>query len=302
LPHSYLGELAALATSVCWSATAMFFTLASYRLGSVIVNRIRLLLAVIFLLITHQLILGTLLPFEAEPERWYWLALSGVIGLVVADGFLFQSYIWIGPRIGMLLMSLSPVVSALLAWLVLAETLTWSQMVGIVLAVGGVMWVVLERNGVVRTAPDQRRYVWGLLFGLGAATGQAVGLILAKKGLGGDFPALSGNIIRMLAAASTLWAITFFQGQAGLTFRRLLDQRSTLPHLIGGAVFGPFLGVWLSLIAIQWTHIGVASTLMALPPIFLLPVSYFVFKERFGWPAVLGTLVAMIGVGILFLA
>ncbi len=301
MPYSYLGELAALATSVCWSATATFFTLASYRVGSVIVNRLRLLLAVIFLLITHRLMLGTFLPFEAEPERWYWLALSGVIGLVVADGFLFQAYVWIGPRLGMLLMSLSPVVSGLLAWLVLAETLTWGQMGGIVLAVGGIMWVVLDRNGSAATSPDQRRYVGGLLFGLGAATGQAVGLILAKKGLDGNFPALSGNIMRMLAAAMTLWAITFFQGQAGATFRRLLDHRQAIPSIIVGTVFGPFLGVWLSLLAIQWTHIGVASTLMALPPIFLLPVSHFVFKERLGWPAVIGTIVAMIGVGILFL-
>jgi len=130
----------------------------------------------------------------------------------------------------------------------------------------------LDRNGLVRASPDRRRYLWGILFGLGAATGQAVGLILAKKGLGGDFPALSGNVIRMLAAGTTLWVITFF----------------------------PFLGVWLSLIAIQLTHIGVASTLMALPPIFLLPISYFVFKERLGWAAVAGTIVAMMGVAILF--
>jgi drug/metabolite transporter (DMT)-like permease len=298
---SYLGELAALATSMCWSATATFFTLAGQKVGSVVVNRIRLLLAVIFLLITHWLILGVPLPFRAEPERWYWLALSGVIGLVVADGFLFQAFVWIGPRLGSLMMSLSPVVSALLAWLVLAETLSWSQMMGMALAIGGVMWVILERNGPVRTSSDHQRYLSGVLFGLGAATGQAVGLILAKKGLGDNFPALSGNVIRMLAAATTLWAITVFQRQAAVTFQRLLSQRSVLLNIVGGAFFGPFLGVWLSLVAIQWTHIGIASTLMALPPIFLLPISHFVFKEQLGWPAILGTIVAMIGVAILFL-
>jgi drug/metabolite transporter (DMT)-like permease len=285
---------------MCWSATATFFTLAGRKVGSVVVNRMRLLLAILFLVIAHWLLLGAFLPLTAELERWSWLALSGVVGLVVADGFLFQSYVWIGPRLGSLLMSLSPVVSALLAWLILAENLTAGQIAGIALAIGGVMWVILDHNSPRRTSEDRRRYLWGILFGLGAATGQAIGLITAKKGLDGDFPALSGNVIRMLAAAATLWVITFFQGQARATIRRLTSQRQAVLNIAGGAFFGPFLGVWLSLIAIQLTQVGVASTLMALPPIFLLPISHFVFKEQLGWAAVLGTIVAMAGVAILF--
>lgn len=298
---AYLGELAALATALCWSATATFFALASYKVGSVVVNRLRLLLAVLFLLITHWLLLGTLLPLAAGAERWSWLALSGIIGLVVADGFLFQSYIWIGPSMGMLLMSLAPVVGALLAWLFLAETLTWGQILGIGLTIGGIIWVILERNGTGGSAKQKKHLLWGIIFGLGAAAGQAIGLIMAKKGLGGDFPALSGNIIRMLAAAATLWTLTLVQGQAGATIQRLLNQRRVILVIIGGTFFGPFVGVWLSLIAIQRTHIGVASTLMALPPIFLLPIGHFVFKEQVGWQSVAGTFVAMAGVAILFL-
>ncbi len=296
----FLGEFAALGTSLCWSATATFFTLAGQKVGSMVVNRTRLLLAILFLLITHRLLQGTFLPLAAGWDRWAWLALSGVIGLVVADGFLFQAYVSIGPRLGSLLMSLSPVVSAVLAWLVLGEHLSPGQVAGIALTIGGVMWVVLDHSSPVRNSPDRRRYFWGVLFGLGAATGQAIGLIMAKKGLSGDFPALSGNVIRMLSAGATLWAITFFQGQAGQTIQRLLQERRAILNIVGGAFFGPFLGVWLSLISIQLTHIGVASTLMALPPIFLLPISYFVFKERLGWAAIAGTVVAMIGVVILF--
>jgi len=266
-----------------------------------VVNRIRLLLAVLFLMVTHWLFLATPLPFNAEPERWYWLALSGVIGLALGDGFLFQAFVWIGPRLSTLLMSLAPVLSALLAWLFLAETLTGGQIGGILLTVGGIAWVILDRDGAQRRPDDQRRYVWGLLFGLGAATGQAVGLITAKKGLGGDFPALSGNLIRMLAATTVIWVVTLFWGQAGPTLRRLLSQRQIIWHIIGGTLVGPFIGVWLSLVAIQLTHIGIASTLMALPPVFLLPIAYFVFKERPGWRAITGTLVAMVGVAILFL-
>ena len=148
---------------------------------------------------------------------------------------------------------------------------------------------------------DNPNYGWGLLFGLGAATGQAIGLIAAKKGLGSDFPALSGNLIRMISAASVMWAIAIIRGRAGFTLRRFFENGPAIKNVMGGAFFGPFLGVWLSLVAVQLTHVGIASTLMALAPVFLLPVGYFVFKEKIGWSAILGTVVAMAGVAILFL-
>jgi drug/metabolite transporter (DMT)-like permease len=56
------------------------------------------------------------------------------------------------------------------------------------------------------------------------------------------------------------------------------------------------------LIAIQFTEIGVASTLMALPPVFMVPIGHYVFGERIGWPSIAGTLVAILGVALLFLA
>jgi len=295
------GEIAAILTAVCWTFTAIFFALAGQEVGSVVVNRIRLLLAVMLLGGTHWLLLSSPLP-QAGPERWFWLGISGVIGLAVADAFLFQSYLWIGPRLGMLLMSAAPVLAALLAWLFLGETLGWQQILGILLTVGGIAWVVLEKNGATPQLGRNPNFAWGILFGVGAATGQAIGLITAKKGLGGDFSPLSGNLIRMISAASVMWAITIFQGKALYSLRRAVSSRRLVRNILGGSFFGPFVGVWLSLVAVQLTQIGVASTLMALAPIFLLPVGAVVFKEKITLPAIVGTLVAVAGVALLFLA
>ena len=275
--------------------------MAGQQFGSAIANRIRLVLAVILLVLLHWLLLGTPLPLGAERERWFWLGLSGIAGLALGDALLFQSYIWIGPRLGMLLMSLAPVVSALLAWLFLAETLSFGQISGILLTVGGIAWVVLEKSSPAGGQVRHPRYGWGILVGLGAATGQALGLVLAKKGLGGNFPALSGNLIRMLAAGLAVWSLALVQNQAGPTIQRLKGQRRALLYVLVGTIFGPVVGVWLSLTAIQLAHVGVASTLMALPPIFMLPITYFVFKDHFGWQAILGTVVAMCGVALLFM-
>lgn len=141
----------------------------------------------------------------------------------------------------------------------------------------------------------------GLMFGVLAATGQAWGLVLSKQGMTGGFSPFAGNAIRMLAAAAALWLITLAQGQGGETIRAVRVHPTALKVLALGALVGPVLGVSASLLAVQHAEIGVASTLMALPQVFLLPISYFVFKERFGWQTVAGTIVAMIGVGVLFL-
>ncbi len=295
-----LGELAALATALCWTASSTFFTFGARQVGSVAVNRLRLLSAAVLLVLWHVLTFGSALPLHAGADRWLWLGLSGVIGLTLGDAFLFEAYLRIGPRLSMLMMSVVPVLSTFLAWWTLGERLTPLQWGGVALTVAGIAWVVLERRGA--ESASRHDYRRGLLFGLGAAVGQAVGLVLAKRGLGGEFPALSANVIRMTIAAATMWAFTIARGQVGPTFQRLRVAPGAIAPILTGSVFGPVIGVWLSLISIQWTHIGVASTLMALPPVFLLPIARLVFKETIGWQAVAGTLLAMAGVTLLFLA
>ncbi|MCO6450585.1 MAG: DMT family transporter [Caldilineales bacterium] len=297
---AFLGELAALGTSVCWSFTSTFFTMGGRLVGSVVVNRTRLIMAVGFLIIAH-LLTGTPLPFDAAPWRWFWLTLSGLVGLVIGDAFLFQAFVWIGPRLSMLMMSLVPVISTFIAWFFLGEVLVAVQLLGIAITVLGIAIVILDRSPNNQLDPRNRTYLYGILFGIGAAAGQALGLVLAKKGLAGDFSALSGTFIRMLSAAIILWLITLLMRQARMTFRRLREQPRSLWFITGGAFFGPFLGVTLSLFAVQNTEVGVAATLMALPPVFLLPISRFMFGEQAGRRAIIGTFVAVAGVALLAL-
>ena len=299
---TYLGELAALATSVLFSATSTQFTLAGREVGSVVVNRTRLVFAVI-LVVTAHLIAGVALPYPISPERAFWLSLSGIIGLVLGDAFLFQAFVLIGARLSMLMMSMVPIFSTILAWIFLGEKLSMGELLAISLTLTGIAWVVLEQNGKkARNPADTRTYFIGILLGLCAAAGQAEGLVTPKIGLAGDFPALSGTLIRMLAAMTVLWTYTIIRRQAKQTVTTLADHPRGVYLILGGSITGPFLGVTASLVAIQLTEVGIASTLMALPPVFLLPIGYFLFKERFGWQVVAGTFVAVAGVALLFLA
>jgi len=307
--NEYTGEIAALITAFCYATSSTFFTAAGKRFGSLVANRARLVTAVLLLIVVHWIGLGKPLPLGAESERWFWLGLSGIVGLALGDAFLFQAYVSIGPRLGLLLLSLAPALAAVLAWLFLGERLSPGKIFGIIVTLAGIIWVVLERrsngNGNSKTSTAEilqdRQYRLGLLLGLGAAAGQALGLTLAKKGLWGDFPALSANVIRMTSAMLAFWGLTVLQKQVGATIQRVRSAPQGMWFILGGSIVGPVLGVSLSLYAIQHISVGVASTIIALPPVILLPVSRFILKEQFGWGAVWGTLLAVFGVAILFL-
>lgn len=301
----YEGELAALGTAFCWGFTSIFFSMSGRLVGSPIVNRTRLLLAVLMVTLFHWVSLGKPIPYDAEPYRWGWLALSGIIGFVIGDALLFQAFVMIGARLSMLLMALAPVFSVILGWMILNEKLSSQELLGIAMAVGGVAWVITDRPAANGFKPDSTRprtYLYGILFGIGGALGQASGLIASKKGLDGDFPALSGNLIRLITSTLVIWGFTIAIGQARNNFARLYQTPKALQWITLGAVAGPFIGVWLSLYAVQKAPVGIASTLMALTPVILLPIGYYLFKEQVGMRAIVGTLLAVVGTAVIFLA
>jgi drug/metabolite transporter (DMT)-like permease len=310
----FIGELAAIGTSLCFSFGSTMFTLAGRELGSTLVNRARLLVATLLVMLWHTLTFGQPFPVDAGAERWFWLGLSGFVGLALGDAFLFQAFIMIGPRLAMLMMALAPVLGTILAWSFLGETLSQIELLGIAVTVGGIMLVIAERSGDKSTsdsdntdnnsktkAPQDRRYIIGILCGLGAAIGQASGLVLSKIGLDGGFPALSGNLMRLIIALVIIWAVAIVNRQLISSYSTLRTNPRAFLLLTGGAILGPVIGVWLSLVAVQNTNIGVASTLSSLMPIFLIPISYFMFKERVTRQAILGTFVTFVGMVILFI-
>jgi drug/metabolite transporter (DMT)-like permease len=296
---AYIGEIAALFTSFCWSISAVGFSKSTQQVGSQVTNRVRVFLAMLVLILINTVLYREPIPLHAGASRWAWLAVSGIIGLSLGDAFLFQAYREIGPRLGLLLLSLAPVFGATIAWVFFGESLTLVQIAGIVVTLGGISWVIMTRP---KEGDENARQVTGrgVLFGTLGALGQATGLVFSKQGMTGGFSPFAGTLIRMIAAVAALWVVALFQRQAVSTVRTIRRDPAALRWVAFGALFGPVIGVSSSLLAVQYTEIGVASTLMALPPIFMLPISYFLFKERFGWQTVAGTLVAMAGVALLF--
>ena len=299
----YIGEFAALGTSIAFAFGSTLFTISGRLIGSPLVNRTRLIIALTGVMLVHFLWFGDILPDDAGFQPWFWLGISGLVGLAIGDGLLFQAFVMIGPRLSMLIFATSPVIGALLAWIFLGETLGLQDIFGIAITIGGIALVVTERSQKSKNddTPDKTRYyIYGLLFALGGAMGQAGGQVLAKIGLANDFPTFSALLIRLLVSTALIWSLTAVRGEVMSSYRNLKANPRAVGMLTIAALLGPIVGVWLSLVAIQNSPIGVATTLSSLTPIFIIPVAYFVFGDKVTRQALVGTLIAVGGSTLLF--
>lgn len=295
-----MGEIAAVGAAFLWAISSIVFSFAGKQIGSSSLNLFRLSFAAFFLLLIHTIAFGFPIPIEASIEQWGWLSLSSIIGLVIGDLFLFQSFIMVGPRLAMLVMSLSPVISAIIAWIFLGEILTIYQIIGVILTISGIAMVVMDRSNQYNQLYSDRGKWLGILFAIGAAVGQAVGLIFAKKGLPPEFSALSGVVIRVTVATIFVWIFAILSKKAKSNIEKLRGNKKAIKFTLIGALVGPVLGVWLSLVAVQFAKVGIASTLMSLTPIFHLPIGKLL-NEEITKQALIGTIIAVLGVATLFI-
>jgi drug/metabolite transporter (DMT)-like permease len=295
---SHSGELAALATAVFWTITALSFEYASKRVGSLAVNIIRLSLAFVLLGTLTLITRGSFLPLDASGFAWFWLGLSGLVGLVLGDYFLFRSYTLVSSRIAMLVMTTVPPMTALIGWLLLGEKMTALHLLGMFLTVGGIFLAIFSRpdnGGKIRLNYSAR----GLLFALIGAAGQAGGLVLSKYGMQ-DYNAFAASHIRIIIAVAGYAVIILALGKSGLIKTALKDGKGM--RFIGlGSVFGPFLGISFSLLSVKYTSTGIAATIMAIVPILIIPPSIVLFKQRFTWLEIGGAVISVGGVVMMFL-
>jgi drug/metabolite transporter (DMT)-like permease len=295
---NYTGEFAGLATALCWTATAMSFQYASRRIGSVSVNLIRLVFAFVFYLLYCKFFLGHWLPFDAPVKAWIYLSISGLIGFVFGDFFLFKSYEYISSKISMLIMTLAPPVAALLGWFMMAEPFTWLNGLGMILVLSGVSMVILKKDR--QNGEKKMRYpLKGILFAFGGAVGQGVGAVFSKIGMGNYDPFASSQI-RVITGMVGFIIMISVLGRWKITAKGLADRKVSRALVIG-SFFGPFLGVSLGMVAFKNTSLGIASTLMATVPVFILLPSHILFKEKLTINEILGALVAVAGIVVFFL-
>lgn len=293
----FFGEVCGLLTAVFWSGSSIVFSAATARVGSVLVNISRLIMALCCL---APVLLFVGFDTVLTQAQMLYLGTSGVIGLAVGDSFLFRAYRQIGPRVAMLVMSMSPAIAAMLAFVVLDERPSGLGIFGMAVTLTGIAIVVNER----RLGPVHAKagLTSGVFFASLAAVAQGVGLIFAKLAfLQGSINGFVATTVRIAAALVVLLPVVILLGRITHPLRTFLNDRKALGLTALGSVLGPFLGISTSLMAVAYTNVGVAATLMATVPIIMLPLTRFLFKERLTWGAVGGAFIAVAGVVMLFL-
>jgi drug/metabolite transporter (DMT)-like permease len=310
-----LGLAAGLGTALVWTATALCFEASGKRLGSFTVNVLRLVVAGLLFFGLSLSRTHTLLPPQLTFVMWRDLGLSGLVGFVVGDLMLFQAFVLIGARLSMLVYASVPAMTAIGGYLFLREVIGPQQVFGMFVTGTGIVLAVFanRRHASQASVVNRQR---GVLLALGGSAGQAAGLLLGKQGSIG-LDAFAATHIRVLVGLVGFLVVGAGMGAlagigrtvfvaVGPTQRltpaertRASAVRRALFVLVIGSVLGPFLGVSLGLLSAQLLPTGVASTLMSIEPVLLVPLSAAIFHERVTRFEILGTLIALGGVAIL---
>ena len=303
----YLGEFISIGVAFSWTATALLSEFGSKRLGNLTLNVLRMALALLFSVVLFGVVTGNILPPGASAEACGWMLLSGLVGYVIGDFCLFQCYIIIGSRYGQLFMTLAPLSAALMAWVMLGQQMTLMSILAMLVTLFGISISVLGRGEHHKVS--LKLPLNGILFAIGAAVCQGVGLVLSKIGMDYYEPSasmpewlvpFSANFYRCVAGIIGFTFLLYYRdGMAPL--REAMHDKKGLSVATATTIFGPFVGVGFSLMAVQYTAAGIASTLMAMTPIIIIMPAYWLFHEKITWKAVLGALISVIGVSLFFL-
>ena len=308
----YLGETISLVVAVSWTVTAWFADKESHRVGAMVTNALRLSLAVVFLAVLLWFTVGRPYPVYADSRAWFWLSLSALVGYVFGDWCLFNCYLSIGARFGQLFMTIAPPTAAFAGWMLLGETLSWKAALAMLVTLAGIAISILSRGDGRQVRLDLP--LKGVLLGIGAGLGQGFGLVLSKIGMEHyaaaippDAPSLmesmlpfASTMIRAVIGGAGFLLILALQKNLGGFVKAVKDPVS-MKYASLITLFGPALGVSLSLMAVRYANAGIASTLMALTPVIILLPEVLVNKKRIRFKEILGVVVSVTGVALFFL-
>lgn len=302
---SHLGELFALLTAFFWTTTSLSFQQATRRAGSLSVNVVRLIIAFLIYAIISYFSRGMFLPLDASAHQWIWMSISGLVGFVFGDYFLFKSYELISARISMLIMSLSAPIAAYIGWLILGETMNFISLIAMFITIVGIVIVITEKkklddkkSGVKSNKIQFSFSPKGMLFAFLGSVGQASGLVLSKYGMR-DYNVFAATQIRIIAATiGFIFLISIIKRWPKV--KQAVTDSISMKFILIGSIFGPFLGVYTSLLAVKFTTVGIASTIMAIIPVLIIPPAILLYKEKVTLKEIIGAFIALGGIVLFF--
>ncbi len=296
------GEIAALLAALMWSFSSAIFTTVGRRIGALNLNALRIAISGFLFSLSHFILFGSFFPHINEMQLLI-LSLSGIVGLAVGDLAYFGALIEIGPRKAVLVSSMAPIFSLVGGYAILHEIPSLMALIGIFLVLLGIWIVIIERGEDEVPVRKNRSLMLGVTLAVIAAAGQGIGVVFSKYGMlfaGSSLSPLSTTVVRVTAAAPIIWLTLLLWKKPGHLLKGLKDVYA-MKLVFLGSLIGPFVGLWLSMISIKYAQVGIASTLMSMTPIMIIPVVYFMYGEKVNLRGVFGAVLAVVGVALIFL-
>lgn len=288
------GGWAALVASMVWTLTAVANERYTKNASPMMINFGRILLGFVLITILSYVQLGRLIWLGGTPIAYLWLFLSGAIGFALGDTYLMRAFHRLGARLTLLMYSAVPVITAIAGYFLFDEKLSARNILGMFLVLAGIVWVISAQS----QKKSERINVANLMDGVIATLCQAVGVILSKSGIQSLAP-VTGTQMRILGGIlGMILLITLVRKWPDLDQFRLKNVQGLI---VANAVLATFIGVSLSMVALKYTKAAVASTLMSLMPVMILPISIFILKEKLNVKEIAGAIISVVGITVLFL-
>ncbi|MCR4816250.1 MAG: DMT family transporter [Bacteroidales bacterium] len=321
------GEILSVLVALSFTVTALFAEVGSKRMGSLPFNAVRMTMSLIFLALALWLTMGIPWPRYADRVTWLWLLLSGLVGYVIGDYCLMKGYILIGSRFGQLFMTLSAPTAAILGRLFMGEQMRPLAIVGMIVTLTGIAISILskqDKSGGLQLSISPKSIAIACMAGIC----QGAGLVLSKIGLEHYYSSLAsqgisdtmvpdGAMLPVPLSVSIPFASTMIRGFMGLTgfllllmlfskdgvgqLRHAVGDRKAVGAALGSMLFGPFIGVSLSLMATHYTSTGIAQTLFALTPVLIIAPSAMIFHQKVTIREIAGAIISVAGASMFFL-
>ena len=293
----FAGEIAALAAALIWAVATMLYARTGNRAPALFLNLVKGTIAVGMLSVT-VLILGEKGP-DLTASQWLWLAGSGVVGISIGDSAYFSAIRRVGPSQTLLVESLAPPLTGVLALFFLHEALGFWAWAGIFLTMSGILWVVTEHR------PQHKSInLPGLGFATLAALCQAGGMVMSRQVMvTSAITPLWAALIRLAAASLVLWTVLpVFKPDIVLrrdSWRAVGTARNGWPFFILAVFLGTFLGIWLQQAALKLTGAAIAQTLISVSPLFALALAAM-SGQAVSRRSLVGALITLAGVALFF--
>ncbi len=215
-----LGAILGLISAVAFGANSIITRRGMLRVSSNYVATLTVFTGPIFFLIVGS-VTGDLFKLRQMPlEAYVYLALSGITHFALGRTWGYRSIQLIGSNRSNIVTSLNPVVTIILAMMILRETITLIMGIGILCTLTGPLFILLKEeviSGAVQLKAnphgkelDRSTLYKGIFYGIGGAIFWGSSAIFIKLGLEHGGSSIAGSFIAYLSASLTIIPSAFF--------------------------------------------------------------------------------------------